>query len=350
MRRLIISLLLLGGLAAAPARADELKLAENVPDQYVVVKGDTLWDISGRFLKQPWRWPEIWQLNRDQIKDPHWIYPGDVIVLDFVDGQPRLRLKKGMGGGRSSGEARLSPRIRAEDRGEFAIRSISPSTIEPYMSQPLVVGQNQLKSAPRIAEGPDSRVVLTLGDNAYAVGIAANDPNQIWQIYRPGKQLVDPDNKEILGHEAEHLGDARLVSQKDGVTTLRILKIKQEITIGDRVMPAQRNEVFSYVPHAPANEPNGKIISSYGGVAEVGQYGVVVVNRGSKDGIEPGHVIALYKRGRPIRKESPSEPDLKTPAEINGHAFVFRTFERVSYALVMNVQTPVNLLDEVHKP
>lgn len=349
MRRTIISLLLLAGLTGAPANADELKLADNVPDRYVVVKGDTLWDISGRFLKQPWRWPEIWRLNKDEIKNPHWIYPGDVIVLDFVDGQPRLKLLKGYASG-SSGVTKLSPRIRTEERGEFAIRSIAPSAIEPYLSQPLVVGVDQLKSAPRIAQGPDDRVILSLGENAYAVGMNENESNLIWQIYRPGKALIDPDTKETLGYEATYLGDAKLQSQKDRVSTLRILKIKQDITIGDRLVPAHRSEVFSYIPHAPANDFGGKIISAYGGVAEVGQYGIVVINRGNKDGAEPGHVVALYKQGRLVQKESPREPDLYTPAEVNGYAFIFRTFERVSYALVMNVQTPVNPLDEIHKP
>ena len=350
MRRTIISPLLLAGLTGTPASADELKLADNVPDRYVVVKGDTLWDISGRFLKQPWRWPEIWRLNKDEIKNPHWIYPGDVIVLDYSDGSPRLKLLKRQASGSSGGEARLSPRIRSEDRGEFAIRSIAPSAIEPYLSQPLVVGTDQLKTAPRIGQASDDRVVLSPGENAYAVGIPDNESNQIWQVYRPGKALIDPDTKENLGYEATYLGDAKLLSQKDQVSTLRILKVKQEINIGDRLVPAHRNEVFSYVPHAPASDFGGKVISTYGGVAEAGQYGVIVVNRGNKDGAEPGHVLALYKHGRKIRKESPKEPDLYTPAELNGYAFVFRTFERVSYALILNVQTPVNVLDEIHKP
>jgi hypothetical protein len=349
MRRTIISLLLLAGLTSAPARAEELKLADNVPDRYVVVKGDTLWDISGRFLKQPWRWPEIWRLNKDEIKDPHWIYPGDVIVLDYSDGSPRLRLMKQHSSG-GSGEVKLSPRIRSEASTGFAIPSIPPSVIEPYLSQPLVVGPDQLKNAPRVAQGPDDRVILSVGEKAYVVGIADNDPNLIWQIYRPGKALTDPDTKELLGYEAEYLGDAKLVSQQNKVTTMQILKVKQEITIGDRLVPAHRSEVFSYVPHAPATDFGGKVISAYGGVAEIGQYGIPVINRGARDGVEPGHVLALYKQGRPIKKESAKEETLFTPAEVNGYAFVFRVFDRVSYALIMNVRYPVNVMDEAHKP
>lgn len=350
MRRTIISLLLLAGLTSTPASADELTIADNAPDRYVVVKGDTLWDISGRFLKQPWRWPEIWRLNKDEIKDPHWIYPGDVIVLDYSDGSPRLRLMKNHSSGGSSGEVKLSPRVRSEPSTGFAIPSIAPSVIEPYLSQPLVVGVDQLKGAPRVAQGPDDRVILSVGEKAYIVGIAEGDPNQIWQIYRPGKALTDPDTKELLGYEAEYLGDAKLQNQKNGVTTMQILKIKQEITVGDRLVPARRSDVFSYIPHAPTNDFGGKVISAYGGVAEIGQYGIPVINRGSRDGVELGHVLALYKQGRPIKKESAKEPTLTTPAEVNGYAFVFRVFERVSYALIMNVRHPVNVMDEAHKP
>ena len=203
------------------------------------------------------------------------------------------------------------------------------------------MAQFNLGERARIAGRESSRLV---------VGIADNDPNLIWQIYRPGKALTDPDTKELLGYEAEYLGDAKLVSQQNKVTTMQILKVKQEITIGDRLVPAHRSEVFSYVPHAPATDFGGKVISAYGGVAEIGQYGIPVINRGARDGVEPGHVLALYKQGRPIKKESAKEETLFTPAEVNGYAFVFRVFDRVSYALIMNVRYPVNVMDEVHKP
>ncbi|WP_137937753.1 LysM peptidoglycan-binding domain-containing protein [Chitinivorax sp. B] len=351
MRKSIISLVLLGSVFAAHARADELKLRENVPDQYVVVKGDTLWDISGRFLKQPWRWPEIWRLNKDEIKNPHWIYPGDVIMLDLSDGSPRLRLKRK--GEFTNGMAKLSPQVRVEELHQFAVPSIAPSVIEPYLSQPLVVTPEQMKAAPRIAQTEDGRVIIAEGENAYAVGIKDDESTANWQMFRQGRPLYNPDSKdgkELLGYEAVYLGDARALKKDDKVTTLRITSTKQEVLINDRLIPATRQEMFNYVPHAPEFDVKGRVIANYGGVSIGGQYSILILNKGLHDGLEIGHVLALYKKGRPIVKENPRDEAIYTPAERNGLAFVFRVFDRVSYALVTSADRPVELHDEVRKP
>ncbi|MEW9900451.1 LysM peptidoglycan-binding domain-containing protein [Chitinivorax sp. PXF-14] len=352
MRKSIISLVMLGGLLTT-AQADELKLQDNVPDRYVVVKGDTLWDISGKFLKQPWRWPEIWQLNRDEIKNPHWIYPGDVIVLDTSGGTPRLRLVKNGESAGANGVTVLSPRVRSEELSRFAIPSIAPSVIEPFLSQPLVVSDAQLRNAPRIGETQDGRVIVASGENAYVVGMPTTEVTGTWQVFRPGKALLDPDSKngkEVLGHEAVYLGDARVLKRDGKVNTIRLVSSKQEVVVGDRLIATNKQEIFNYVPHVPDNDPNGKVISTYGGVSIAGQYSTIVINKGARDGLEPGHVVGLFRHGRLIRKESPSEETLYTPAERNAVAFIFRVFDRVSYALITNTETPVELLDEVHKP
>jgi len=213
--------------------ADEIKLAENVPDRYVVVKGDTLWDISGRFLKDPWRWPDVWGLNKEEIKNPHWIYPGDVIVLDFTGRTPRLR-KDGVGGNGYNGsdsdwrlvDAKLSPTIRKHPLATGAISSIPLSAIQAYLVKPLVVGELELNTAPMLVAGPENRVVLSAGDTAFAKGVVWEE-NTGWSVYRPGRTLTDPDTKELLGREAIYLGDAQ-VSEFGEVSTVLLTKAVQD--------------------------------------------------------------------------------------------------------------------------
>jgi hypothetical protein len=337
--------------------ADEVKLAENAPDRYVVVKGDTLWGISARFLKDPWRWPDVWGLNKDEIKNPHWIYPGDVVILDFSGKTPRLR-KEGAGpgaGGDVSGDwqlvtTKLSPAMRRLDLAAGAIPSIPLSAIGPFLTKPLVVGEEELKSGPEIVAGPENRVVLSAGDTAFARGIA-RESGADWSAYRAGRALIDPDTKELLGHEAIHLGDARVTEFGD-ITTLAIIKANKEIAPGQTGL-FESNQL-AYVPHAPRNgKLRGRVIAaSDSSVSEIGPQLVVVLNRGTRDAIEAGDVLALYRDrpkvkppGRPNEKET-----IQLPPERYGLVFVFRVFEKVSYALVMNTTRPVNVLDVVQAP
>ena len=347
----------LSGKSTAP-----LTLAENAPSTYTVVKGDTLWDISAKFLKEPWFWPEIWNMNREEIKDPHWIYPGDIISLTFdAEGRPRLSLN-GTGSG-NGGTIRLSPSIRV-DKLSQAIPSIPARVIGPFLTMPLVVEAGALAGAPKIISADDGRVVIGAGDKAYAVGIQAAQGAR-WQVYRPGKALIDPGTRELLGYEVLYLGDAQ-VSRFGEASTINIAKSTQEINKGDRLTPAADGTIPSYSPRSPDRDVKGSIISMVGGVSEGGQYSVVVLNLGTRSGMEVGHVLATLRSGTVVSTNTegynnspavnggigpPGTPRaVKLPDERNGLVFIFRVFEKVSYALVMSSGRSVRVGDAVQTP
>lgn len=339
MIRIISALLLSISVSCAIAQdAPPLQLADDAPDRHVVVPGDTLWGISSRFLREPYRWPELWRMNKEQIKNPHRIYPGQVLVLDRTGGDPQLRL---------AGTVRLDPKIYSEGISEV-VPSIRPQVIEPFLSQPLIVDEDGLRNAPRIVATQEDRVYVGPGNVAYVSGLSGNA--RLWQIYRPSKPLLDPRTREALAHEAFYLGSAKLVRPGDPAT-VEILTAKEEIGRDDRLVPAERPELLSYVPHAPAAKIEGQIVSIYGGVKEAGRNAVVTLNRGTRDGLELGHVLALYRHGeeREVRVDG-EKTMVKLPAERYGLAFVFRTFERLSYALVMNISRPVVVADIVRTP
>jgi hypothetical protein len=331
---------------------DELTLAESAPDRYVVVKGDTLWDISARFLRDPWRWPDIWGLNKDQIKNPHWIYPGDIILLDFTGVSPRLRLQ-GIDGATDWRlvVTRLSPTIRKLDLAASAIPSIPLAAIAPFLSKPLVVGEREMAAAPILVAGPENRVLLSAGDTAYAKGVVLKDGTE-WNIYRPGSDLVDPDTRELLGREAVHLGELK-VSQFGEISKVAITKSVLEIAPGDRLVKIVPAPMLPYIPRAPSRQLKGKVIAGpHSSVTEIGPQMVVVLNRGAREGLETGNVLALYRDLPMVRPAGATNPKerIKLPAERYGVVFVFRVFEKVSYALVMHTTRPVNLLDVVQTP
>lgn len=334
--------------ALSPAIADELRMQENAPDRYVVVKGDTLWDISGKFLKDPWKWPQIWNMNKEDIKNPHWIYPGDVIVMDNSSGSPRLRL---LGNAKNDGlraNLKMDPRIRITQFESQAAPAIPANAIEPFLSKPLVVEEEAFIRAPRIALSPDDRLNMTTGDQAYAVGLAGN-PGDQWQIFHGNKELRDPDTNELLGYEGTYVGDA--TTRKVGeVSTLQVSKVVQEVSIGDRILPKPRREYVNYVPHVPDADIRGKVISTYGGVNDAGPYTTVVVNKGARDGLGLGHVLFAYKPPRQIIKESSADDGKLTPPEKSATLFIYRVFPKLSYGLVLSSTVPVNLLDVVRRP
>lgn len=343
MRKTIIALLFVSGLVSWPALADELKLQDDPPSQYVVVKGDTLWGIAGRFLKEPWRWPEIWKMNREQIRNPHWIYPGDLIVLDTSGDSPQLRLVKNAKADAALPTEQLNPRVRVEAAGAQAIPSIPPAAIGPFLSQPMVIEEGALNNAPYIVEAEEEgRVVMGAGDRVYAAFPEETKVSD-WKIVRPGKALVDPISGEVLGYEAEYIGEARTV-QAGNPQTIGITKAAKEVNFKDRLVPAIETEIFKYIPHAPERPINGQVISAYGGVAEAGQYATVVINKGRREDLEEGHVLAVYRKGK-TTPENVTLPDART-----GLVFVYRVFDRVSYALVMQTNRPVYLLDVVKNP
>ena len=343
MHKFIISLICCLLPAFALAEAPEIR--DNAPDRHVVVKGDTLWGISAEFFKDPWKWPQIWGMNKDTIKDPHWIYPGDVIVLDRTTGT--LRIGEGEAAAApvtTSGTetVKLSPKVRGEDSKHNAIPSIPLADIAPFLSQPLVIEKNGLSGAPTLDGTYEQRVILGNNDVAYAKGLT-EDKGTHWQVYRPGKMLVDPDSKESLGQEATYLGDAEVEKFAD-VSTLRIVKSLQEINKGDRLVQPTEVVSSSYLPRAPAQQISARVISIYGGVSLAGQNTVVTLNKGRRDGVENGHVLAVYRKGEVVNRK------LTLPDTRYGLLFVFRTFNKVSYALVMNTSLQVELLDRAQTP
>jgi hypothetical protein len=339
---------------AAPAAATERPvLQDNVPDRYVVVKGDTLWDISARFLKNPWKWPELWGINKEQIHNPHLIYPGDVVLLDRSAGGVRLRLEGAEDGGsaRWTGNelqlARLSPQVRGSPVNAMPIPTIPAKSIEPFLVRPLVVDSAQVARAPTIVATTDKRVVISAGDTAWVKGMPA-EPLARWQVYRQGRVFQDPDSKELLGFEAVYLGDAD-VSDVGPVSTVQIARASQEIAAGDKLAAAPPVFTVPYVPHAPEQKVRGRIIAgSDNAVEEMGTYSVIIMNRGARNGLEVGHVLGLYRSEGSIPMGNNKVQAL--PEQQYGLVLVFRVFDKMSYGVVMSSRRPVHVMDTVANP
>lgn len=329
----------------AQAPKTPLALKADAPDRYVVVPGDTLWSIAQRYTDSPWRWTELWNMNKDQVRNPHRIYPGNVIVLD----RSRSRLAL------DSSTVKLSPRVRAESTARTAVPSIPPNVIEPFLVRPLVVEPDGLDNAPTIVAAEQSRVILEAGNRAFVRGMGESKETE-WFVYRRGPALIDPETKTTLGYEATYLGTAR-VTRAGEPAVIQLTSVTQEVSIGDKLVAAGKPEIPSYAPRAPGSPIRGRIVSLYGGGTQLGEAGnqtVISINRGKSQGVELGHVLALYRPGALVaegpRYGRSSETTLALPDERYGLAFVFRVFDRVSYALVMNITKPVNAQDIVQNP
>jgi nucleoid-associated protein YgaU len=352
---LICFLLPVLALAAESENRSDIRLdiRNDAPDRHIVVKGDTLWDISGKFFKDPWKWPQIWGFNKDTIKDPHWIYPGDVIFLDRTSGTLRFGQPGAgeMGGMAASGVSetgnitRLSPRVLEGRSPHDAIPSIPSSAIEPFLTQPLVIEEDALEDAPAIVGAREGRVVLGNDDTVFVKGLPSDKDLQ-WQIYRPGKTFIDPDTGEELGIEAIYLGNAEVTRFAD-ISTITVTRAVQEIYAGDRMVLPSVEAVNAYLPRAPDRNISARVISIYGGVSQGGQNSVITLNKGARDGLESGHVLALYRKGEVVKSEGEK---YTLPDERYGLVFVFRVFKKVSYALVMQTRLPVQLLDNANTP
>jgi hypothetical protein len=353
-----------GAFAAEPEKPTDILMdvRSDAPDRHVVVKGDTLWDISGKFFKDPWKWPHIWGLNKDSIKDPHWIYPGDVIFLDRssgtlrfgqpgsegISGQPGSEGTNGMaasGVSETGGNVRLYPEVLKYPSTHDAIPSIPASAIEPFLTQPLVIEKDALEDAPALIGAREGRVILGNDDTGFVKGLPSDKDLQ-WQIYRPGKTFIDPDTGEVLGIEAIYLGNAEVTRFAD-VSTVAITHAVQEIYAGDRMVLPSAEAVNAYLPRAPESNISARVISIYGGVSQGGQNSVITLNKGARDGLESGHVLALYRKGEVVKSEGEK---YALPDERYGLVFVFRVFNKVSYALVMQTRLPVQLLDRANTP
>ena len=334
------------------------ELAENAPDTYTVKRGDTLWHISGMFLKSPWRWPELWGMNLEQIHNPHLIYPGQLLVLEKIDGMARLKLGSTVGG--VGDTIKLSPSIRSESSESAAVASIPMNLISPFLTDAMIFDTDQMASAPRIVASQEGHLMMGRGNTAYVSGDLGNARN--WQIFREPKALVDPDTKEVLGYEARYVGSAerkldgesRPGAQTGGLSvpsTFTITSGKEDAAIGDRLAPATVRDFAPFVPHPPANPVNGKIVSLYGDALSAGSNQIVSLNRGARDGLERGTVLALWHEGAITHDKSVQRGALiKLPDERIGVVFVFRVFDRMSYGLVLETVEPGVPGDRVTQP
>ncbi len=350
------------------------ELSPTAPDEYTVKSGDTLWAISGLFLKSPWRWPELWGMNLEEIRNPHRIYPGQQLYLDKNGGRATLRARQASANGIPTDTVRVSPRTRYESLSDLALPTLKPNLIEPFLAEPIIVDQNTLASAPRIVSAAENRVLISKGDRVYARGddatplsTAQGQPRD-YRIFRNAIPLTDPDTGDVLGYEAQYIGKADLVrgeSQREAPAkkdekprvelipaTIDIVAAKEEIRAGDRLLPEPPRQLVSYTPRAPEKAVAGSIVSVYGSAVRfAAQNQVVVINRGTRDGLESGHVLAILKSGEVVTDRSDGKKTLiKLPDERNGLLMVFRPFEKLSYALILEITDGVKPGDRITNP
>jgi hypothetical protein len=351
------------------------ELAPNAPERYTIKKGDTLWAVSVLFLKSPWRWPELWGMNKEQISNPHLIFPGQTLVLvKTADGRAVLvlagnesKVLQALPPSPAPAEPapapapaavslpvqRVEPRIR--DLGDItkeAIPSIPNRLIEPFLSQPMVVSSDDLSKYPRIVATPEDRVYLGRGDQAYARGIQ-DEAQADFHIFRPARPLFEPNDTERtkpIAYEAYFLGSAHVVRRGE-VTTLKIVDSRAEIGVQDRLVPIEREPLITYAPHPPARSVQGWLIAVYGGINTVGAQSVVTLDRGARDGLDIGTVLAVNRSGRTVRDTTASSSEyVKLPDERIGQMFVFRVYDSIAYALVMTASGPIKVGDRFTLP
>lgn len=331
------------------------ELSPNAPDSHTVKRGDTLWGISGLFLKSPWRWPELWGMNLQQIRNPHLIFPGQVLYLDKSNGRARLRLGQPI-----SGDAKLSPRVREGSLND-AIATVPIHLLEPFFNEAVIFeSSDELLTAPRVVATQEGRVMLGRGETAYVRGNL--DGRRDWRLFRQPKPLRDPTTREVLGYEAAYVGTMTLTREgaegtgADGKplvipSTFTVTSIRQEAGTGDRLAPVPPRDFDNIAPHAPKDPVGGQIVSIYGESLTAGQNQIVALNRGSRDGLDRGTVLALWRDGATVRDTTTDTKELiKLPDERHGLLFVFRVFDRMSYALILNVQEPVKAGDRFTQP
>lgn len=346
------------------------ELSPNAPDTYVVKRGDTLWGISGMYLKRPWRWPELWGMNIKAIPNPHLIFPGQTLYLEKDGAYARLRTSRSS----EPETVRVSPRTRSDSLADTALPTLKPHLIEPFLVEPLVVDAQVLQQAPRVIATTEERVLMASGDRVYVRGDAASPmladsgAPRFYRVFRDAVALKDPVSGEVLGYEAQYLGKAELVrgesfeevpNGKGGYTaeyvpaTISLSGTKEEVRAGDRLLPAPARAFANYTPRAPGMDVDASVVSIYGSsaVTYAAQNQVVAINKGSEDGIEAGYVLTLLTKGDRIKDSTdPKKAMIKLPSEVNGTAMVFRTFDRVSYALILEIRDGVRVGDRLVNP
>jgi hypothetical protein len=330
-------------------------LAANAPDSYVVKKGDTLWGIAKVFLRDPWFWPEIWQVN-SQIQNPHLIYPGDTLRLVYIDGKPRVTVSRGIA--ERGGAARVEPRVRSQPL-EAAVTTIPYETVAAFMSKPSVLSPDQIKRAPYVLTSRDAHVVVSDGDTIYARGFAA--PAALgthYNVVHVGDPLRDPDDNRIVGYDGIFTGSGRVTRDGDP-TTLLMTESARETEPGDKLFPGVSDVALDFIPSPPKIKVNGRIMAVSDGVTVIGQYQVVVINRGTRDGLSPGNVLAVYDVGGTLRDTVShgyygmnrlTSKTVRLPDERSGTFMVFKTFDTISYGLIMEAKDIIQVADRVANP
>lgn len=335
------------------------ELAPNAPASHTVQRGDTLWDISALFLKSPWRWPELWGMNLQEIRNPHLIYPGQVLVLVKSGDRAMLRVGQAAAGQPPDNTVKLSPQVRQNVLDDGAIASIPMHLIGPFLNEAVVFDPGQLDNAPRIVATQEGRVMLSRGETAYVRGDLAGARD--FRIFRQARALRDPDTGEMLGHEGVYVGTAQFVREGQAragaesaapvPATFTITGTRQEANVGDRLAPVPQRDLSAFAPRSPSSPTSGRIVSIYGEAMTAGQNHIVALNRGARDGLERGHVLALWRAGRTAVDSTVTPRQVvQLPDERHGLLFVFRVFERVSYALILQVKEPVSPGDRFTQP
>jgi len=334
-----------GGAAAVGQAGSGPVLNPRHPDTYVVQRGDTLWDIASTFLRDPWYWPEIWQIN-PQVENPHLIFPGDILSLVFLDdGSPAIRLERGPGG-----TERLSPRVRSEPI-EDAIPTVPFETLRAFLSRPAVIDPNDMDRLPYLFAHPEG-LLGSAGRDVYVRGTDA-PAGTVFNIVHPGDALVDPDSGDVIGYQGLYVGQGRVRAGGDPATVL-ITESAREATIGDYLIPEEGINPVNFFPQAPGAPIDGQIISVLDGVSLIGQYQVIVINRGANHGVAPGHVLSVYQTGEWVRDDLSKRrffaDKVRLPDQFAGTTMVFRVFDRLSYALVMEAEREFRVLDSIRNP
>jgi hypothetical protein len=320
--------------------ADEIALREDYPSRYVVVKGDTLWDISAKFLQDPWLWPEIWVAN-DYIANPHLIYPGDILTLVYVEGRPRLVLQR-------NEVIKLSPNMR-QGALQDAIPSVPLNSIRPFLSENIVLdSEHDVMSSPYVISGDERRIISGVGDQIFARGNFGGGLH--FSVYRKGETYIDPVSGEVLGYQMRFIGSGKKISQSGDVATIALNRSVEEVRIGDHVLPSpEENIVAHYFPSAPDAELNKQILAVESGVTQIGQYSVVVINAGDREGIALGNVMAVQRQGDAV-KDPYTDKLVQLPAVRGGLMMIVKVFSKLSYGLIMESNRPLAVGDEVTNP
>ncbi len=331
-------------LLLAQAGSSPVELAPDHPDRYVVQVGDTLWGISSMFLRDPWLWPEIWYVN-PQIENPHLIYPGDIITLIYVDGQPQLRLTRG-------NTVKLSPRIR-ELPLDQAITTIPYQAVEAFLSRPQVLSKKESEESPYILSAKDGHLIAGAHHSVYVRGREFNE-GDAFNVINVGEPLIDPDDGEVVGYEGNFVGEGVIERSGDPATML-LTSTKREVLVGDRLFQERHDIPLYFTPRAPQNQIDGRIISVVDATQLIGQYYIVVINRGARDGLEPGHVLSVYREGDVVKDRYADggkafAEDVQLPEEYAGEMMVFRVDERISYAVVVRAKNVMHVYDNVRTP